>query len=137
MDVLTAGSPCVGFSSANINKDNDDGRGNQSLVASVATFVDFYRPKYGIFENVLGMSSVSIEKKEADVFSQVICALVGMGYQVQQHIMDSWLFGDPQKRQRLVIMITAPGLVPLPAPVATHSHPPQAISRSIGLLSNG
>jgi DNA (cytosine-5)-methyltransferase 1 len=51
VDFLSAGSPCQGFSKLNIARNNDNGLKNQSLVASVAAYVDFYRPKYGLLEN--------------------------------------------------------------------------------------
>ncbi|KAI9777299.1 MAG: DNA methyltransferase Dim-2, partial [Peltula sp. TS41687] len=44
-EVTSAGSSCQGFSNANQQKSNDKSLRNSSLVASVAAFVDFYRPK--------------------------------------------------------------------------------------------
>lgn len=45
VDAIFAGSPCVGFSLLNSRKDSQSGLKAQSLVASVAAYVDFYRPK--------------------------------------------------------------------------------------------
>jgi DNA (cytosine-5)-methyltransferase 1 len=54
---ISAGSPCQGFSKLNfVNATQEKGLKNQSLVASVAAYVDFYRPKYGLLENVLAMA---------------------------------------------------------------------------------
>jgi DNA (cytosine-5)-methyltransferase 1 len=58
VDFISAGSPCQGFSLLNPDKTNDRSLKNQSLVASVAAYVDFYRPKYGILENVVTMARV-------------------------------------------------------------------------------
>ena len=58
VDFISAGSPCQGFSLLNPDKNNDKSLKNQSLVASVAAYVDFYRPKYGILENVVTMARV-------------------------------------------------------------------------------
>ena len=56
VDVIAAGSPCPGFSSLNLNKASDQSLINVSMVASVVSFVDFYRPRYALLENVLGMA---------------------------------------------------------------------------------
>ena len=56
VDFIAAGSPCPGFSSLNFNKASDQSLINVSMVASVVSFVDFYRPKYALLENVLGMA---------------------------------------------------------------------------------
>ena len=56
VDVIAAGSPCPGFSSLNRYKASDESLINVSMVASVVSFVDFYRPKYALLENVPGMA---------------------------------------------------------------------------------
>ena len=48
VDFITAGSPYQGFSNANNRKTSDESLANISLVASVAVFVDFYCPTYGL-----------------------------------------------------------------------------------------
>jgi DNA (cytosine-5)-methyltransferase 1 len=64
VDFISAGSPCQGFSLLNGHKNNEKSKKNQSLVASVAAYVDFYRPKYGILENVISMGQVRTSKSE-------------------------------------------------------------------------
>ena len=137
VEVISAGSPCQGFSSANQNKGNDRSLLNVSMIASVVSYVDFYRPKYAILENVLGMAKCGVNDKNVNVFAQVICALVGIGYQVRPSTLDAWSFGSPQSRTRLFISITAPGLTPLPDPPQSHSHPDGISGRSLGKTANG
>ena len=134
---ICAGSPCQGFSLLNDRKGNEKGLKNQSLVASVAAYVDFYRPKYGVLENVVSMSN---QDREHDVLSQLICSLVGMGYQVQQPmLMDAWSYGSAQSRSRLFICFAAPGLEPMIQPEQSHAHYPglSGRNRAIGKLANG
>lgn len=133
--VIVAGSPCQGFSVANRNYDKDPGLLNVSLVASVVAFVDFYRPKYVIMENVLGMANCG--PKRAGIFSQILCALVALGYQVRPMLLDSWNFGAPQSRSRIFITAAAPGLTPITPPAPTHSHPRGVVGRSLGKAANG
>ena len=130
VDIIIAGNSCIGFSFANPNKGNEHGLLNESLVASVLAFIDFYRPKYAVMENVKGMA-------HGDVLSQVIGCLVGMGYQVRTSCMDAWSFGCPQTRTRVIITVAAPGLTPLPEPAHTHSHPEKIINGSLGKTANG
>ena len=137
VQVISAGSPCQGFSTANQWRENDRALLNVSMVASVVAFVDFYRPKYALLENVTGMAKCNASDREKNVFAQVLSALVGMGYQTQSFILDSWSFGSPQSRTRLFISIAAPGLVPLDRPPQTHSHPPSINSRSLGKSASG
>ena len=137
VQIILAGSPCQGFSLANLFKMTDRSLINVSMVASVVAFVDFYRPKYALLENVPGMAKCGTKDKDQNVFAQVLCALVAMGYQVRPCLLDAWSFGSPQSRTRLFIMITAPGLTPLPNPPQSHSHPSTTNNRSLGETANG
>ncbi|KAK7533282.1 uncharacterized protein J3D65DRAFT_670486 [Phyllosticta citribraziliensis] len=126
IDFIAAGSPCQGFSRLNENKSSEQSLRNISMVASVAAFIDFYRPKYALLENVVTMA-------HSDVFPQLLCCLVGMGYQVSTSMVDAWSHGSPQARSRLFIYISAPGLAHQQPPALTHSHPPQYNSRARAL----
>lgn len=139
VEFICAGSPCQGFSVANLRFANDQSLINISMVASVVAFVDFYRPKYVVMENVLGMANSGPKRAGLDnnVFAQVLCALVGLGYQVRPTILDAWNFGAPQGRTRLFITAAAPGLEPLAVPPPSHSHPETIIGRALGRTANG
>ncbi|KAL8700076.1 MAG: hypothetical protein Q9224_001126 [Gallowayella concinna] len=138
VEMISAGSPCQGFSIANQRYNNDQSLLNISMVASVVAFVDYYRPKFVIMENVLGMANCGPKRTGQDnVFAQVLCALVGLGYQVRPMILDAWSFGAPQGRTRLFITAAAPGLEPIAIPPPSHSHPENVIGRSLGKTANG
>ena len=136
VDFISAGSPCPGFSLLTRDKTTLAQIKNQSLVASFASFVDFYRPKYGILENVPAIVQ-SGKKRDEDVLCQLFCAIVGMGYQAQLVLGDAWSHGAPQSRTRIFLYFAAPGL-PLPeAPLLSHSHYPTVTARGPGELCNG
>lgn len=139
VEFIAAGSPCQGFSVANHRYSSNQSLLNISMVASVVAFVDFYRPKYVVMENVLGMANCGPKRagQANNVFAQVLCALVGLGYQVRPMILDAWNFGAPQGRTRLFITAAAPGLTPLARPPPSHSHPGTVIGRSLGKTANG
>ncbi|KAK7719165.1 hypothetical protein SLS57_005900 [Botryosphaeria dothidea] len=130
IDFIAAGSPCQGFSFLQRDKTSESSLRNISMVASVAAYVDLYRPKYALLENVVAMANKG--KDKLGIFPQLLCTLVGLGYQVSQHFLDASSFGDSQKRSRLFISITAPGLVPMPPPTLTHSHSPGTSARALG-----
>ncbi|KAI9797995.1 MAG: DNA methyltransferase Dim-2 [Piccolia ochrophora] len=136
VDFISAGSPCQGFSLSNPNKASEKALRNCSLIASVAAFLDLYRPKYALLENVVSMAKKMRKTGEQDVFSQLLCALVGMGYQVQSFNLDAWSFGSPQSRSRLFISIAAPGLHLPPHPALSHSHPENKTDRGLGVAAN-
>ncbi|KAI2471560.1 S-adenosyl-L-methionine-dependent methyltransferase [Annulohypoxylon bovei var. microspora] len=133
---ISAGSPCPGFSLLTPDRTTDDQRKNQSLVASFASYVDLYRPHYGILENVPQMVN-SKNFRDACVFSQICCALVGLGYQVQVMFLDAWSFGAPQSRSRVFLCFSAPGLRMPKAPNPSHSHPPGTRLKKLGEMSCG
>ncbi|THY15855.1 S-adenosyl-L-methionine-dependent methyltransferase [Aureobasidium pullulans] len=137
IDFLAAGSPCPGFSVLQQNKDGVKSLRNCSLVASVCSFMDLYMPSYLVLENVIGMATNPKNAKELNVFSQVLCCLVSMGYQVKQVLMDPGFYGSCQSRQRIFIVATAPGRTPPNEPPQTHSCKELERSRAIGRASNG
>ncbi|KAI1325423.1 S-adenosyl-L-methionine-dependent methyltransferase [Xylariaceae sp. FL0255] len=136
VDFISAGSPCPGFSGLTIDRTTPHQRKNQSLVASFAAFVDHYRPLYGLLENVPNMVE-SESTRDTCVFSQLVCALVGLGYQVQMLFLDAWSFGASQSRTRVFLSFTAPGLQTPKPPVSSHIHPDWVRGEGRGRTSCG
>jgi len=135
VDVISAGSPCPGFSMLTIDKEAPKQVKNRSLVASFASFVDYYRPKYGILENVVNI--VQTKARSEDIFSQLICAIVGLGYQVEIMLGNAWSYGAAQSRPRVFLCFAAAGLRLPRAPSPTHSNCQVAgIRAGLGKLSN-
>lgn len=135
----SGGSPCPGFSTMQPNKQSENSLRFASMVASVVAFVDTYSPQYFILENVVTMTSkIEVNRSEQNVFSQILAALVALGYQVQQFLGDAWSLGSSQSRSRVFIIASAPGTVPLQPPPSTHGHPPgKEVRRSLGRTTNG
>ncbi|KAJ3569430.1 hypothetical protein NPX13_g6088 [Xylaria arbuscula] len=136
VEFISAGSPCPGFSSLTVDKTTTQQKKNQSLVASFASFVELYRPLYGVLENVPAMVNTS-SLRDSCVFSQLVCALVGLGYQVQVYFLDAWSFGSAQSRSRVFLAFTAPGLRTPKAPEPSHSHPENTLLLKLGEMSCG
>lgn len=136
VDFISGGSPCPGFSLLTTNKATLEQFKNRSLVASFASFVDFYRPKFGVLENVCTIVQSKSNRSE-DVLSQLFCALVGLGYQAQLIMGDAWSYGAPQSRSRVFLYFAAPGFRLPEAPRPSHSHFPKAKRHNLGKMCNG
>ena len=134
VDFILAGSPCQGFSIANTHgHDTQKSLSNSALVCTTISAIDFYRPKYAILENVPAMaSSRKYQNGSAIISNQIMCALVGMGYQCRCLFLDAWNFGAPQLRTRLFIEIAAPGCLLPEIPPGSHAHPQRTMKRAIG-----
>ena len=137
IDLINAGSPCPGFSTMQINKQSFQSLQNASMVASVVSHVDLYSPRYCVLENVVSMTHGMGANKDENVFAQILAALVALGYQVQQFLMDAWNYRSSQSRSRVFIVASAPGLKPLHHPQHTHAHPSDVTPKSLGKSSNG
>ena len=135
--VICAGSPCPGFSLMQTDRQSFESLRNASMVASVLSYVDVYCPEYLILENVVSMTYGMGAKSDENVFAQILAALVAMGYQVQQFLMDAWNYGSSQSRSRVFIIASAPGLEPLPHPQHSHTHPSDTSTKALGKSSNG
>ncbi|KAF4774901.1 cytosine-specific methyltransferase [Colletotrichum scovillei] len=137
VDFVSAGSPCQGFSRLTNDQNDVKQHKNRSMVAAFASFVDMYRPRYGVLENVMEIINKE-ERRDEDMFSQLVCALVGLGYQVEAFLLGSWSYGSPQSRRRVFLCFAAPGL-PLPdMPLHSHSQcSAKNQSRGLGRLPNG
>lgn len=136
VDFISGGSPCPGFSNLTNDRETDPQRKNQSLVAAFASCVDVYRPKYGILENVVGIIQKQ-SNREQDVFSQLMCSLVGMGYQARLFFLDAVSCGSAQIRSRVFVIFAAPGWALPETPLQTHSYPAHVKNLRLGLLPTG
>ncbi|MCS3613390.1 DNA (cytosine-5)-methyltransferase 1 [Salinibacter ruber] len=106
LDLLAGGPPCPTFSLVGRSKINSlDGRSNTSderhlLYEDFLRFVDHYRPKTFVMENVEGMLSASNEQGEP-VVDVITDQMEELGYQMRVQLLDAADFGVPQHRKRL------------------------------------
>ncbi|NMM28829.1 MAG: DNA cytosine methyltransferase [Glaciimonas sp.] len=103
-DVLVAGPPCQGFSTAGKNDPNDS---RNSLLLKVAEIVDFARPAVVIIENVRGLVSPRFKS----YWNLLLSTLAESGYNVSYRLVEATEFGLPQTRRRIIL---AGVLAPVP-----------------------
>lgn len=113
LDVLLGGPPCQGFSTYG-KRDPKDIR-NQ-LYNYYIKFLDEFRPKTFVMENVVGMLSMG----GGSVIDDIVSRISQLGYGVSVFTLDAVEFGVPQFRKRVFICGGAYGQK-LTTPVPTHS----------------
>ncbi|KAI9446182.1 S-adenosyl-L-methionine-dependent methyltransferase [Lactarius indigo] len=128
VDLICGGPPCQGFSHANRHPRPDDPR--NSLVCNMLSFAEFYKPKFFLLENVLGLLNHKLQinkpgRQEGDVVANgiikfILRALTSLGYQVRFNVLQAGVYGSPQNRRRIIIWGARRG-IPLPEfPIPTH-----------------
>lgn len=95
-DVIAAGPPCQGFSTAGPNNPDDERNDHVWNVARIAALV---KPKVVVIENVRGLVSA----KNAKHFDKTVELLRGSGYSVSSSIYSLSDYGIAQRRIRVLI----------------------------------
>ncbi|GJE87065.1 BAH and Dcm domain-containing protein [Phanerochaete sordida] len=130
VDFICGGPPCQSFSGANRLKKIDDIR--TTLVCNMLSYVEFYRPKYFLLENVTGLLILPLKAEQRGqmmvggiamgVVKFIFRTLVSLGYQVHCKVLQAAQYGAPQARER-VFFWAARRDVPLPNfPWPTHHY---------------
>jgi DNA (cytosine-5)-methyltransferase 1 len=115
LDVVIGGPPCQGFSSIRpFRATNEDDRRN-NLFKQFVVFVQHFRPKFVVFENVVGL----LHHKRGQTLSAIQQSVEALGYKTHAEVLNAAHFGVPQKRER-VVLIGRRGSRPPRFPQPTH-----------------
>lgn len=104
VDMLVGGPPCQGFSSAGRRDPNDP---RNKLVRDYLKIVKLLKPRIVVIENVRGITSDFSDAASPTGrinYSEWIQSALGENYAVFSKLLDSSLFGVPQKRMRFFII---------------------------------
>jgi len=116
VDIVTGGFPCQAFSYAGKKLGFEDTRG--TLFYEFARCVREIEPRVFLAENVRGLLS----HDGGRTLETIIDVLEEVGYVVQYKVLNAAYYGVGQKRQRLLIVGTKPGIkyvFPQPEPTMT------------------
>jgi DNA (cytosine-5)-methyltransferase 1 len=127
VDVIVGGPPCQGFSQARQRDGSNHGERiiedpRRQLYCRFLAFVEHFRPKVFVMENVLGIRSAS----GGEYFTRVQAEGRKLGYRVVPREEDATKLGVPQNRKRQLfigIRLDVPGYLAgdlQPAPRAAH-----------------
>lgn len=100
LDLLAGGPPCQGFSINAPVRSNDDSRNH--LFLNYLKFVEEFKPKVVLIENVPGMVSYS----SGDTVFAILNSLRGLGYRPEVRVLYAPHYGIPQMRWRTIFLAT-------------------------------
>lgn len=103
-DVVSGGFPCQAFSYAGKKLGFKDTRG--TLFFEFARAVKEIQPKICVAENVEGL----VRHDKGRTIETMINVLEDLGYNVQYKVLNSVYFDVPQKRKRMFLVGTQPGI---------------------------
>lgn len=132
--LLCGGPPCQPFSTAGKRLGINDPRG--SLFMDYVRMVDETKPRFFVFENVKGLTSIAVDKggEPGGVLDIILSEFKRIGYKTVYGVLDSVYYGVPQFRERLLILGSRDNEdVFLPAPTHFMKHQiPQMRWRVLG-----
>lgn len=96
LDLLSGGAPCQAFSYAGKRLGLEDARG--TLFYHYALFLEKLQPKMFLFENVKGL----LTHDKGRTYTTIIDIFEQAGYIIEKKVLNSWDYGVPQKRERLI-----------------------------------
>ena len=102
VDVIIGGPPCQGFSSLRPYRSSSIEDGRNDLYTTFALFVDFFRPKVVVMENVIGL----ITHNSGHTLDKILDRFESLGYNADWRILNAANYGVPQKRERFIMIAT-------------------------------
>ncbi|WP_202969171.1 DNA cytosine methyltransferase [Gemmatimonas phototrophica] len=100
VDVVIGGPPCQGFSSLRPNRSNKREDDRNNLYLRFAQFVEAFRPKVVVLENVVGL----LTHQGGRTLDQLLESFTKLGYSVDWRILNAASYGVPQKRERFIMI---------------------------------
>ena len=98
--VIVGGPPCQGFSSIRPFRTLTEGDPRNTLIEEFVLIVSELRPKWFVFENVVGL----LRHDKGRAFQALIQGFADAGYTTDWRVINMALLGLPQVRERLVIV---------------------------------
>ncbi|XP_038712503.1 DNA (cytosine-5)-methyltransferase 1B-like [Tripterygium wilfordii] len=105
VDFINGGPPCQGFSGMNRFNQSSWSKVQCEMILSFLSFVDYFRPKFFLLENVRNFVSFN----KGQTFRLTLTSLLALGYQVRFGILEAGAYGVAQSRKRAFIWAAAPG----------------------------
>ncbi|MDR1265710.1 MAG: DNA cytosine methyltransferase [Propionibacteriaceae bacterium] len=106
VDVIIGGPPCQGFSSIRPFRSSSDDDPRNTLFEEFASYVNFFRPRVLVLENVVGLATF----EGGATITRIQEMFASIGYESDWRILNAANYGVPQKRERLILLGWEPGL---------------------------
>ncbi|KAJ8062778.1 hypothetical protein OCU04_008035 [Sclerotinia nivalis] len=133
IDIIIGGPPCQGWSA--LNRSKGERCAKRELIATYLSYVDFYRPKYFLLENVMGLVYQKLDGVDVPghsggslpngavkyaIMMEISTAQIITGYQCQHASLQAGVYGSPSSRTRVIFWASLPGYELPKYPQATH-----------------
>lgn len=105
IDLIVGGPPCQAYSLAGRSRDKDKMKNDPRnyLFVQYAKYLEYYQPKFFVFENVLGL--LSAKDKEGNSYLALMKELFrNVGYETEHKIINAKDFGVLQNRRRIILI---------------------------------
>jgi len=105
IDLIIGGPPCQAYSVVGRSRDENRMQGDSRnyLFKEYARFLEYYQPKYFVFENVIGL--LSAKTKNGDSYLQMMLDLFeDKGYYTEYKVLEAKNFGVLQNRKRVILI---------------------------------
>lgn len=120
LDLIIGGPPCQGFSSIRPFRSSNEDDPRNTLFEEFARFVNFFRPKALVLENVVGLAT----HKGGETIEQIQECFSQLGYSCEWKILNAAHFGVPQRRERLILIgMQKGGKIKYPEPIYASGEP--------------
>jgi len=123
VDIILGGPPCQGFSSIRPFRSSNDDDPRNNLFEEYASYVNYFRPKIFILENVIGLAT----HKNGNTLNIIQECFHKLGYDTEWKIINCAHFGIPQKRERFILVGYQKG-INFNFPLPTHYYKGDTIS---------
>jgi DNA (cytosine-5)-methyltransferase 1 len=110
-DILTGGSPCIGFTQINQCRDGTNAAKKRNLTMLWGMLVVRVSPRYAILENVPELATPEF----SDHLGALLLLLWSNGYQTRMYIVKSNAVNSASNRKRFFMVVSKIG-TPLPTP---------------------
>lgn len=100
LGLIIGGPPCQGFSSIRPFRSSNEDDARNSLFEQFANFVNYFRPRALVMENVVGLAT----HKGGETIAQIVECFAGLGYDCDWRLLNAANFGVPQRRERLILI---------------------------------
>jgi len=105
IDLIIGGPPCQAYSVVGRSRDENRMQGDSRnyLFKEYAKYLEYYQPKYFVFENVIGL--LSAKTKNSDSYLQMMLDLFeDKGYYTEYKVLEAKNFGVLQNRKRVILI---------------------------------
>lgn len=118
VDVILAGPPCQGFSSIRPYRSINENDERNNLFEQLTIYVDFFQPRFVIFENVVGL----LHHKDGRTLRDIKESIEALGYAADYRVLNAVHYGIPQKRERVILLARRRAGRPPKFPEPTHQY---------------